>query len=88
MPNTQPEMSPTVQLIGYGEDSLTLWATKEKLRDLLMQLSDPSDPESCKAFFRPSFGRGGGSKSPEFGEFDFILLTRKTKTSERRAAGR
>ncbi len=78
MPNTQPEMSPTVQLIGYGEDSLTLWALRERLPDILPKLGDPSDPESCKAFFRPSFGRGGGSKSPEFGEFDFILLTRKT----------
>ena len=68
-----------MQLIGYGEDALTLWALTEKLSELLGKLEDHSDPASCKAFLRPSFGRSGGSNSPQFGEFDFILLSRKAR---------
>jgi hypothetical protein len=66
-----------MDILAYGEDALTLWAIKEKLSDILEQLGQPKDYsslEKCKVFFRPSFGRKGGDKSPEFGEFDFIIL--------------
>jgi hypothetical protein len=63
-----------VQLIGYGEDALTLWAVRHKLGAILQALGDLSDPSNCVVFYRPSFGRSGGDKSPQFGEFDFIIL--------------
>ena len=63
-----------MQILAYGEDALTLWAIKEKLAFILQALNDPSHPARCRAFFRPSFGRSGGAKSAQFGEFDFILL--------------
>lgn len=66
-----------MQLIGYGEDALTLWALQHNLPDILVRLEDDSHPSQCKAFFRPSFGRSGGPGSPQFGEFDFILLGNK-----------
>ena len=63
-----------MQILGYGEDALTLWALQNKLPVILESLNDSSIPPNCKAFFRPSFGRSGGEHSAQFGEFDFILL--------------
>lgn len=65
----------TMRIIGYGEDGLTYWALTTQLRDILGQLEDDTPPEQCTVFFRPSFGRAGGPKSPQFGEFDSILAT-------------
>jgi hypothetical protein len=65
-----------MKILGYGEDALTLWALQNKLIQILKFLKDASDPSECKIFFRPSFGRRGGSNSSQFGEFDFILLTK------------
>ena len=64
------------KILGYGEDALTLWALhdKEMLRKL-MTGNEEYPPELI--FYRPSFGRHGGGKSPQFGEFDFILITKK-----------
>uniref|UniRef100_UPI004055D2F4 hypothetical protein n=1 Tax=Candidatus Electronema sp. TaxID=2698783 RepID=UPI004055D2F4 len=59
-----------MEFIGYGEDALTLWALKEKFSEILMLIGDNSEPNSCKIFYRPSFGRGRSG----FGEFDFIIL--------------
>jgi len=64
-----------MDVYGYGEDALTLWAFHHRLSALLSQLNDDSSPKDCVLFFRPSFGRRGGDKSAIFGEFDFILLT-------------
>ena len=63
-----------MEILGYGEDALTLWALKNKLPLILSALNDSSSLSQCKAFFRPSFGRRGGPSSAQFGEFDFILL--------------
>jgi len=63
-----------MQLLGYGEDALTLWALKNKLDVILDTLNDLSGAPTCQVFFRPSFGRRGGESSPQFGEFDFIIL--------------
>ena len=60
-----------MEIMGYGEDALTLWAMKNRLRTILKQLRDSTPSASCKVFFRPSFGRGGGAR---FGEFDFVIL--------------
>jgi len=65
-----------MQILGYGEDALTLWAIKNKLDVILETVNDSSDPSMCQVFFRPSFGRRGGDSSPQFGEFDFILLSK------------
>jgi hypothetical protein len=65
-----------MKILGYGEDALTLWALQNRLIQILEFLDDPSGSFGCKIFFRPSFGRRGGSGSSQFGEFDFILLTR------------
>jgi hypothetical protein len=63
-----------MEIIGYGEDALTLWAMLNKIDFILKALRDTTDPSECKIFFRPSFGRKGGPDSAEFGEFDFILV--------------
>jgi|LFRM01.2.fsa_nt_gb hypothetical protein len=66
-------------ILGYGEDPLTFWALKSKLPDILKVLNDKSAPSDCLIFYRPSFGRGGGTQSQraEFGEFDAIMGTPK-----------
>ncbi|ODS29962.1 MAG: hypothetical protein SCARUB_04936 [Candidatus Scalindua rubra] len=65
-----------MNIIGYGEDSLTFWALTQKLEKILEKLKDGSEPEKCILFYRPSFGRGGRGTS-NFGEFDAILATNK-----------
>lgn len=65
-----------MEIYAYGEDALTLWALKCRLASILWALKDPSAAEECRVFYRPSFGRSGGPDSPQFGEFDFILLSR------------
>ena len=64
-----------MDIFGYGEDAFTMWALKNRLSVLLEKLNDTSTLSQCKAFFRPSFGRGGGDNKAQFGEFDFILLS-------------
>jgi hypothetical protein len=64
-------------MLGYGEDSLTLWALKNKMQYILDSLDDRAVPNDCLVFYRPSFGRRGGKGSAAFGEFDFILVTKK-----------
>lgn len=66
-----------MKLLAYGEDGLTLWALTRRLDELLRALQDPSDSSECVVLFRPSFGRRGGEDGPQFGEFDFIVLTEK-----------
>jgi hypothetical protein len=66
-----------VQVIGYGEDSLTFWAFTQHLAVVMQQLGDGTDPKEFLFFYRPSFGRKGGQYSAEFGEFDGILATQK-----------
>jgi hypothetical protein len=65
------------KIFGYGEDALTLWALKHRTPDILESLKDQTGPSNCVIFYRPSFGRGGGEKSAEFGEFDAILASSK-----------
>lgn len=66
-----------MEILGYGEDALTLWSLKNKLDYILASFGDSSDVSKCRAFFRPSFGRSGGNKSSQFGEFDFIILAKQ-----------
>jgi hypothetical protein len=66
-----------MELLGYGEDALTLWAVTHRLDELLRKLGDPSEIQQCQVLFRPSFGRRGGTARSEFGEFDFIVLTKQ-----------
>ena len=63
-----------MRILAYGEDAFTLWALQSKLPFILQALNDTSSPSQCDIFFRPSFGRSGGERSSQFGEFDFILL--------------
>lgn len=65
-----------MQLLGYGEDALTLWALKNKFQYILDSLKDKSNTTECIVYFRPSFGRSGGGHSSQFGEFDFIIITK------------
>lgn len=67
-----------MKVLGYGEDFLTFWAITKKLHEILKQLGDETDPEKCIVFYRPSFGRRGGAKRSEFGEFDAVILTSET----------
>lgn len=66
-----------MKVLGYGEDFLTFWAVTKKLGEILSQLKDDTDPEECTVFYRPSFGRRGGVKRSEFGEFDASIITPK-----------
>jgi hypothetical protein len=63
------------EILGYGEDALTLWALKYRMSEILSKLNDKTSPSDCIVFYRPSFGRSGGSISPEFGEFDAIIAS-------------
>jgi hypothetical protein len=54
---------------GYGEDSLTLWALKNRLCDIMLCLEGSKVECPTAVFYRPSFGRGPGC----FGEFDAII---------------
>lgn len=65
------------RILGYGEDAFTIWALKHRMSTILKSLKDESDPSDCIAFYRPSFGRRGGQKSPEFGEFDAVIASPK-----------
>lgn len=67
-----------VRILGYGEDAFTLWALENRMLNILESLKDESAPSDCIAFYRPSFGRRGGPKSPEFGEFDAIIASLKS----------
>ena len=64
-----------MELYGYGEDSLTLWALLNKSQEILKKCEDDSKISDCSIFYRPSFGRKGGDDRAEFGEFDFIIAT-------------
>lgn len=61
------------QIFGYGEDAFTFWALKHKTPIILNSFQDQTAPSDCLYFYRPSFGRSGGEKSAEFGEFDAII---------------
>jgi hypothetical protein len=74
-PDDTNEEESMPKVIGYGEDGLTYWALNHRLEEVLALLGDDSDPDKCLVFFRPSFGRAGGVGSPQFGEFDAILLS-------------
>jgi len=63
------------KILGYGEDAFTLWALKQCTCDILKSFQDKTSPSDCLIFYRPSFGRSGGEKSAEFGEFDAILTS-------------
>ncbi|MBN8235586.1 hypothetical protein JF544_10030 [Halobacillus kuroshimensis] len=65
-----------MQILSYGEDAYTLWALRNQLPTILNELQDLSSYSECKVIFRPSFGRRSGDKSAQFGEFDFILISR------------
>jgi hypothetical protein len=65
-----------VKMVVYGEDGLTLWALKNRLKTIIDR-DDHTEASDCTVLYRPSFGRKGGDKSVQFGEFDFAILTRK-----------
>ncbi|MDG5473151.1 hypothetical protein P6709_15465 [Jeotgalibacillus sp. ET6] len=65
-----------MQILSYGEDAYTLWALKHQLSTILSKLEDSSSISECKVIYRPSFGRRGGENSAQFGEFDFIFLSK------------
>jgi hypothetical protein len=64
-------------ILGYGEDALTLWALKNCLKQVLVIFNDNTNPKDCLIFYRPSFGRSGGKGNSEFGEFDAIVASRE-----------
>lgn len=66
-----------VTIFGYGEDALTFWFLKNQLNEILRRFNDITSPSDCLVFYRPSFGRSGGKKSAEFGEFDAIFASKK-----------
>ncbi len=61
-----------LEIKGYGEDSLTLWALKNKLKEIIegcLSSDEIYDLKKCEVYYRPSFGRGEYG----IGEFDFII---------------
>ena len=67
-----------MKILGYGEDFLTFWAVSRNLGEILRQLKDDTNTDDCVVFYRPSFGRRGGTRRAEFGEFDALIITSKT----------
>jgi len=67
-----------LKILGYGEDFLTFWAVSRNLGEILRQLKDDTNTDDCVVFYRPSFGRRGGTRRAEFGEFDALIITSKT----------
>ena len=65
------------KIVGYGEDSFTLWALKHRISAILKTFQDQTFSSDCLLFYRPSFGRGCGAGTAEFGEFDSILVSRE-----------
>ncbi len=63
------------EIFGYGEDALTLRLLMKQISFILGN-EDKTLLSDCLVFYRPSFGRSGGSKSAEFGEFDAIIASR------------
>jgi hypothetical protein len=63
------------EILGYGEDALTLWALKRRLSAILNHFKDSSSPSDCLVFYRPSFGRHAKENSSVFGEFDAIIAS-------------
>jgi len=66
-----------MQIFGYGEDALTLWALKQNISKILGEFQDTTTVSDCIAFYRPSFGRHGKDGSAIFGEFDAILASKQ-----------
>ena len=64
------------EILGYGEDALTLWALKNRLKAILERFGDKANPSECLIFYRPSFGRRSRKGSSIFGEFDAIVASR------------
>ena len=64
------------EILGYGEDALTLWALKNRLKVILERFGDKANPSECLIFYRPSFGRRSRKGSAVFGEFDAIVASR------------
>jgi len=60
------------KLIGYGEDSLTLWALTKNYAKFKEKFKENLDEATI--FYRPSFGRGGRSDK-NFGEFDAVIVS-------------
>jgi hypothetical protein len=72
-----------MEILGYGEDSLTYWCLTNRLSDVLTPFGD-SIENTLVVFYRPSFGRrSNGSaatpevRGPQFGEFDGIVVTKR-----------
>lgn len=65
-----------MELIGYGEDAITFWVLTNRLDKILERFDDNSKESECCVYYRPSFGRGGKSRSL-LGEFDAVLITPK-----------
>jgi hypothetical protein len=64
------------EIFGYGEDALTLRLLMKQI-SFIVGDEDKTSLSDCLVFYRPSFGRRGGSRSAEFGEFDAIVASRE-----------
>jgi hypothetical protein len=64
------------KVLGYGEDSLTLWALRKHTAKILNRFRDKTPPKNCLIFYRPSFGRQRKrSGEATFGEFDAVVAS-------------
>jgi hypothetical protein len=64
-----------LEIIGYGEDALTLWALKQRIFKILEEFQDKTAISDCLVFYRPSCGRHSKANSSVFGEFDAIIAS-------------
>ncbi|MDD4592611.1 MAG: hypothetical protein PHG06_19630 [Parabacteroides sp.] len=69
----QPQRNGCMQLIGYGEDSYTMYVLSAEIDILFSKLNDGCGPQNSIVLYRPCFGRKHG-----IGEFDFIILASNT----------
>jgi len=65
------------KILGYGEDSFTLWFLKNHLSRILDEFQDQTASSDCLIFYRPSFGRHSKENSSVFGEFDAVVASKE-----------
>jgi hypothetical protein len=63
----------TMRILSFSEDAYTFWALNNEMDSILDQLADSTAAQ--EVLFLPSFGRRAGDDRPQFGQFDFILIT-------------
>ena len=72
-----------MEIIGYGEDALTLWAIKNKLHAILQELNDNSDVSRCKYSFAPALDGVEARRVHSLGNLILLFFRKNASTWEK-----